>query len=263
MLLSSSALRTARLADPALRTSLSDFVRSRVPADDVEDIVQATLAEALASNNAPDSDDEVAAWVHGIARHKVLDWYRRGRRELPHDPADAEAVAAAESAPQSARDLLRWARRELPDGPEHERTLEWMLREGAGEKLEAIAADEDLPAPRIRQRVFRLRKHYRARWAAQAVLVAAILAVAALVLLRKKHVEEIAPLPSPLPLPSAPVLPAPAPPEERPAQPTDIRPDAGPAPAPTTAPRSSVAPHTRPPKAVPTDSLQPSNGSGP
>jgi DNA-directed RNA polymerase specialized sigma24 family protein len=221
MSVSTSDRRLARLANPALRASLSAFVRARVPGSEVDDIVQSALAEALAAERAPDDDDEVVAWVHGIARHKVVDWFRRARREAPQDPQVTE-IAAADSAPQSARDLLRWATRELPTGDENARTFEWMLREGAGEKLEQIAADARVPAPRVRQRVSRLRRHYRARWAATlAALV--LIAVAVGLALRKRPKEEIAPLPSPSVAPSAPLLPplTPVPqatPEERAAE---------------------------------------------
>ena len=221
MSLSTADRRVTRLAHPALRASLSAFVRARVPVSEVDDIVQSALAEALAAERAPDDDDEVVAWVHGIARHKVVDWFRRARREMPQDPEIAETVAAADSAPQSARDLLRWATKELPNGDDHARTFEWMLREGAGEKLESIAADEDVPAPRVRQRVSRLRKHYRARWAAALALLVAIAVVLSLAL-RRRPKEEIAPLPSPI-VPSAPLAPLPPPapeatPEERAAE---------------------------------------------
>ncbi len=76
-----------------------------------------------------------------------------------------------------ARDLLRWAERELPEGEGAERTLGWLLREGEGEKLEHIARAEALPAPRVRQRITRLRKHFRERWSLQwaTLLVLALL----------------------------------------------------------------------------------------
>jgi DNA-directed RNA polymerase specialized sigma24 family protein len=212
-----------RLADPSIVAALSQFVGGRLPATEAPDVVQATLADALASDNKPAADAEIVPWLYGIARHKVVDWYRKTRREVPRDlEAGDDAAVAAESAPQSARDLLRWAERELPEGEEHKRTLEWMLREGAGEKLEAIAAEENLPAPRVRQRVSRLRKHYRTRWAAQMAILAGLLVIAVLVAaaLRKKDLP-IAPLPAPSELlPPAPV-PTPIPqatPEERAAE---------------------------------------------
>jgi DNA-directed RNA polymerase specialized sigma24 family protein len=148
----------ARLADPDLVLALSQFVRARVPPDEVDDIVQATLVSALAAQHVPDLDDEVIRWVYRVCRHKVVDWFRRARREVPSDLAGDDehpSLAVGESEFQSAVDLLRWAHRELPEGEEHARTLEWMLREGEGEKLEAIAVDADVPAPRVRQRVSR------------------------------------------------------------------------------------------------------------
>jgi DNA-directed RNA polymerase specialized sigma24 family protein len=242
-----SARLVTRLADPALAESLSHFVRARVPESEVEDIVQATITEALAAEEAPEDDEEIVRWVHGICRHKVIDWFRRTRRELPHDPELAdETVAAAESVPQSALDLLRWAQKELPEGEEHKKTLEWMLREGEGEKLETIAAEAKVPAPRVRQRVSRLRRYYKAKWAAQAAALAALLVIAvALVLALRKKREEIAPLPSPSFVPAPP--PVPQLPPERPALSTE--PSAQPLPSAPSAP--SAAPPSASSSAMP------------
>ena len=216
---SSSDRLVARLADPALAAALSHFVRARVPEAEVQDIVQSTLAAALDADDAatPIEDEDIVRWVYGICRHKVVDWFRRARREVPRDledEASGQPVAAAESAPQSAMDLLRWAQKELPEGEENAKTLEWMLREGAGEKLENIAAEANLPAPRVRQRVSRLRRYYKARWAAQAAAVAALLLIAlAIALALRQRKEEVAPAPvptlSPEPVPTTPEPPAP------------------------------------------------------
>ena len=216
---SSSDRLVAKLADPALAAALSHFVRARVPETEVQDIVQSTLAAALDADDSatPIEDEDIVRWVHGICRHKVVDWFRRSRREVPRDLEDeggGAPVAAAESAPQSAMDLLRWAQKELPAGEENAKTLEWMLREGAGEKLENIAAEANLPAPRVRQRVSRLRRYYKARWAAQAAALAALLLVAlAIALALRQRKEEVAPAPvptlSPEPVPTTPEPPAP------------------------------------------------------
>ncbi len=61
--------------------------------------------------------------------------------------------------------------------PASEATLRWMVREADGDKLEAIAADEALPAERVRQRVSRLRRWMRGRWLAELAVVT-MLAVA-------------------------------------------------------------------------------------
>ena len=155
----------------------------------------------------------------------MIDWFRRTKREVPRDlEANEEGapVAAAESAPQSAMDLLRWAKKELPEGEENEKTLEWMLREGAGEKLETIAAEANVPAPRVRQRVSRLRRYYKARWAAQAAALAALLLIAlAIALALRQRTDPVAPAPGPSFLPQTMPTPEPsapeAPPPEEPA----------------------------------------------
>jgi DNA-directed RNA polymerase specialized sigma24 family protein len=207
----STSTRAQVLSDPALGAALTRFVRARVPEADVDDVVQSTLADALSSTHAPDDAEQLRPWVWGIARNKIADFFRRTRREVLHEPNVVEETAAAESAPTTAKELLRWATRELPNGDGDAHTLEWMLREGAGEKLETIAAEENVPAPRVRQRVARLRKHFRARWAAQLAAAATLVAVAIVVaLLLRRHDDDIA-TPEILPAPSA--LPAPAPPD--------------------------------------------------
>ena len=166
-----------------------------MPPAEVDDLVQSTLADALAAAHAPDTPSGLRPWIYGIAKNKIADYLRKSRREVPHEPATYEDVAA-EVPPASAEDLLRWAEKELPDGDDPKKTLEWMLREGSGETLESIAQDANVPAPRVRQRVARMRRHYRARRAA--LLAAATLFVAVVVvltvLLAKSASLRVAPL---------------------------------------------------------------------
>ncbi len=161
------------MADRGLREALERFVRAKVPASEVEDILQASLTEALAAVTAPDTEEEIRRWIYGIARHKIADHYRRAARERAPDSKNL-ADAPAESVPHSARDLLRWAEQELPEGEHAQNTLDWMLREGEGEKLEHIAEEENVAAPRVRQRVSRMRRYFRERWAQQLAAVAAV-----------------------------------------------------------------------------------------
>jgi DNA-directed RNA polymerase specialized sigma24 family protein len=163
------------LASPATRRLLTRYVARRVPACDVDDVVQATLCDAVASGRAPLPDEDFRRWVLSIARFKVVDAHRAAARTA--EEGGVEAVEpAAPAPPLEARSLLRWAARQLPRGAEA--TLRWMLREAEGEKLEAIAAAETLPAERVRQRVSRLRRFLRERWLDEvAALMLVLLAV--------------------------------------------------------------------------------------
>lgn len=242
----SSPRLVARLTDPTLTAGLSHFVRARVPETEVEDIVQATLSDALQADHHPEEDEDIVRWVYGICRHKVIEWFRRMRREIPRDLESQEDAVPAESAPTSAMDLMRWARKQLPKGKENEQTLEWMLREGDGEKLETIAAEANVPAPRVRQRVSRLRRYFKAKWAAQTAAVAALLLVTlAIIFALRGKKEEIAPRPEPSfePSPTAP----PPPPMSLPAMSTEPSSSAVPsAPSASAAPSASSAPPPAP-----------------
>lgn len=57
--------------------------------DEVEDLVQETLLALHLQRGTYDPSLPVSAWVHAIARHKLVDLYRRhGRREALHLPLD-------------------------------------------------------------------------------------------------------------------------------------------------------------------------------
>jgi RNA polymerase sigma factor (sigma-70 family) len=156
----------------SFRAALLAMVRRRVPPGDADDVVQAALIEAVAAADRPHDPEGARRWIWGVARHKIADYHRRARRE---DVGDVPEQAALPS-PAAERDLLRWAVGELPPGADAQRTFAWLLREGEGEKLESIADDERLPPPQVRQRVSRMRRLLRARWAqlATAGLVALV-----------------------------------------------------------------------------------------
>jgi RNA polymerase sigma factor (sigma-70 family) len=253
-----------RVADPALRREVEAAVRRRVHGDEAEDVVQATLADVLASPSVPDEPEEFRRYVFGVARHKVFDHFRRQRHKV--EGFDDSALTAPE-APLSARDILRWAEGELPDS-ESQSTLEWMLREGDGEKLEHIARDAKLPAARVRKRVSRLRKHLRERWTAELLLVGVLALLAgagALYWLSRgktpRDVVEREPV-RPLPSPTQPELPraagsssAPIPPPQSSASPS-VPP---PAKSRTKATPRSISTEVVPSKAVPKALPRPSS----
>jgi DNA-directed RNA polymerase specialized sigma24 family protein len=164
-------LENQPLGDPALRRSLEDFVRRRVPPADVDDVVQTVLCDALAAEGRPRDPGELRRWLLGIARHKVADLHRRAHREPPAELPDLEALPP----PVEARDLLRWADQQAGATRDAKQTLDWMTREGDGEKLESIAASEQVPAARVRQRVSRMRRWMKERWAAELGAAAVLL----------------------------------------------------------------------------------------
>lgn len=175
-----------RLADPKLFRDVQAAVRRRIHGDEALDVVQATFAEVLGSRDVPAEPDEFRRFVFGVARHKVFDHFRRRAREVPSDDSDAGEQAPE---PLSARDLLRWAEGALPDS-ESQHTLEWMLREGDGEKLEHIARDANVPAPRVRKRVSRLRSFLRQRWATELLLAGFVLSLGVYLYSRHRRDDE-------------------------------------------------------------------------
>jgi RNA polymerase sigma factor (sigma-70 family) len=242
--------RKTLLSDKGLISALGAHVRTRVPAADADDVVQSVLADALASEGAPEEAEALRKWLFGVARNKIADFYRRNRREQPSEIDDREAPSSGRA---SAKDLLEWAEGELPPGSDAQRTFEWMLREGEGEKLESIAEAEKVPAPRVRKRVSRMREHFRARWAAYAAALAAagIAIIIAFYIFRKKPAPEAIIVPEPKPIPTESIA---APPKPLPSTMPSTIPSSIPSTIPSTTPSAVPTASTiRPiPTSVPT-----------
>jgi len=102
---------------PLLRAFLRRRLRS-LP-DDVEDLVQETLLAIHNSRQTYDAGQPVGAWVHAIARYKMVDLLRaRAGREALHDPLDEDSDALlmfAEPAAAEARRDLALLLQQLPD----------------------------------------------------------------------------------------------------------------------------------------------------
>jgi len=103
-----------------LSTHLRSFLRrrlSRLP-DDVEDLVQETLLAIHNQRHTYDADQPVTAWVHAIARYKLVDLLRsRSRREVLNDPLDDQLDVFTESETEAvdARRDLAVLLEQLPD----------------------------------------------------------------------------------------------------------------------------------------------------
>jgi DNA-directed RNA polymerase specialized sigma24 family protein/quercetin dioxygenase-like cupin family protein len=158
---------------PELRHALERYVRCRVPAADVDDIVQTVLCDALAA--APRTPcRELSRWVMGIARHKVADMYRDTAARARAAQRVGCLARASYDGGFAAHDWLRWAENRVGEDAAARRTLRWMARESEGEKLAHIAEREQVPHAVVRQRVSRLRRRMRSWYAAELAAIAVV-----------------------------------------------------------------------------------------
>ena len=103
-----------------LSAHLRAFLRRRLAQrpDEVEDLVQETLLAVHNQRHTYRPDMPVTAWVHAIARYKLIDWLRahavKEARNEPLDEAD-ELFAASDSEAAEARRDLGQLLRTLPD----------------------------------------------------------------------------------------------------------------------------------------------------
>lgn len=133
--------RAHRGDDPAYRAALACIAkrlrayfrrRTQSRPDDLEDLVQETLLALHLQRGTWDESIPVSAWVHAIARHKLVDlWRRQGRREALiesiDDIDDAALPEAAEDAGPARRDLAKLLQA-LPDA--QRRAIELTKLEG-------------------------------------------------------------------------------------------------------------------------------------
>ncbi len=90
---------------------LRGYLRRRMQGwpDEVEDLVQETLLALHLQRGTCVPEVPVTAWVLAVARHKLVDlWRRRGRRDALHDPiddVDEQLLAAAPEEGEARHDL--------------------------------------------------------------------------------------------------------------------------------------------------------------
>jgi RNA polymerase sigma-70 factor (ECF subfamily) len=99
---------------------LRGFLRRRLQnhTADVEDLVQEILLAVHNARHTYRSEEPLTAWIHAIARYKLIDYFRaRSRQEALNDPLDDafELLAAPDLEPaQAKRDVARLLE-QLPD----------------------------------------------------------------------------------------------------------------------------------------------------
>jgi RNA polymerase sigma-70 factor (ECF subfamily) len=96
-----------------LGAHLRAFLRKRLVRlpDEVEDLVQETLIAVHNQRHTYEPAEPLTAWLHAIARYKLVDLLRRrGRREALNDPLDDDTeilVASDTEAADARRDIAR------------------------------------------------------------------------------------------------------------------------------------------------------------
>ncbi|MGE5523886.1 MAG: sigma-70 family RNA polymerase sigma factor [Rhodospirillaceae bacterium] len=104
----------------ALTGHLRAFLRKRLAGlpDDVEDLVQETLIAVHNQRHTYDPAQPVTAWLHAIAKYKLIDLLRRrSRHEAYNDPFDEEHeifAARDDHAADARRDVMKLLE-ELPE----------------------------------------------------------------------------------------------------------------------------------------------------
>lgn len=184
----SSREASAALLQPELREHLARYLRRRLPKAEADDALQAVYCAALEARNIPQDHTHLRRWMTVIARRQVASYYERVSAEQLNEPIDVPEVQWRSEAAE-ARSLWRWAEQQAADSQLEsvDETLDWMARESDGEKLEAIAAESRIPSARIRQRVFRLRRFMKARWALEISAALVLVAITSWVLSRRSE----------------------------------------------------------------------------
>ena len=142
-----------RLYGPALLRYLKSRLSDSASA---EDLLHETFMQALRRAQRVEEVDSPRAWLFGIARHLVGDWFRR-RQPMEPLPDGQPAAAPVEPDPR-----LEWMRRAVLElSPALRETLELRLRDELN--YEEIAQVLDIPVGTVRSRLHHAVRQLRER----------------------------------------------------------------------------------------------------
>ncbi len=149
----------ARAARPGVVAALRAYVASRVPAQEVDDLVQDVLLRWL-DRAAATPREGLEAWLVATARHRTVDWLRERGRSLPRGETDLDSLAGAGAEPTALGALAGCLGRMLAELAPDDRALLARV-DGAGLSQAELARELGLTASGARARVQRARARLR------------------------------------------------------------------------------------------------------
>jgi RNA polymerase sigma factor (sigma-70 family) len=166
--------RKAFLADAAIVASLRKAIASRVPAQEVDDLAQATMLEAWTAVDYPPEREGFGRWLALKGRSNAIDFLRkaaRRKRRLGHQDGEVDDVPAAHAEPaHDALDGLRFVQARLDERDDAGSGAQRLLRSVRGDSFAEIAEDEGTSEEAVRKSVRRVRTRLIAAWAAVAAI---------------------------------------------------------------------------------------------
>ncbi len=167
----SAVLRKDRKATAEFVSQCSDwiypFVCRRLPRSEIaEDLMQEILISAWQDLGKFRGDAGLRAWVLGIARHKIDDYYRKRFRELQIEANDLETAPAprlpVQGRPTTSEDRER-VEQTLAQIPEaYGLALIWRYRDG--KSLREMASEAGKTEKAIERLLARARESFKKRW---------------------------------------------------------------------------------------------------
>lgn len=149
----------ARPAGPGVDAALRAYVASRVPAQEVDDVVQDVLLRWLDHAGAIPRE-ALEAWLVATARRRTIDWLRGRGRALARNEEDLDALAERDAAPDALAALAGCLGRMLDALDPEDRALLARV-DGAGASQADLARELGLSPSGARARVQRARGRLR------------------------------------------------------------------------------------------------------
>ncbi len=156
------AVHSAGAAWSSFEGQLRGFVSRRVPATDVDDVLQDVYVRVHRALHTVRDAERLEAWLYRIARNVITDRYRARRPESPVDelPDVAGSAGPGTDEPEAEERLKAGLRAMVEDLPEPYREA-LLLVEYEGLTQQELAERAGLSLPGAKSRVQRARKMLR------------------------------------------------------------------------------------------------------